>query len=100
MIEVRKPYFPYNLILYIFKKIKKADKVAMIDPFFLNIMAYPAPYEIPVSMHAHEVCHINQVKKEGKLKFVFKYLWYNIRYGYDNNPYEIEARAAETQGVK
>ena len=96
MKAVKKPYFPYNLILIIFKKIRKAERVAMVDPFFLNIMTYPKPYEISDQMFAHEITHIKQVKKEGRLKFVIKYLWYNIRYGYDNNPYEIDARNASS----
>lgn len=92
---VRKPYFPFNIILAIFRKLTKAEKVAMIDPFFLNIMAYPAPYEISDSCYAHECCHLEQVSREGRLKFVCKYLWYNIRYGYYKNPFEVEAREAE-----
>ena len=97
-IMVKKPYFPYNLILMVFRKVTKADKVAMIDPLFLNILAYPKPYEITEATHAHEQAHIAQVKKDGRLKFIFKYLWYSIRYGYDKNPYEVEARSAETAG--
>lgn len=40
----------------------------------------------------HELVHIEQIKREGKIKFLFKYLYYNIRYGYWDNPYEVEAR--------
>jgi len=43
----------------------------------------------------HELCHIQQYKKHGRYLFIFKYLWQNFRHGYYNNPYEIEARAAE-----
>ena len=91
---VKKPYFPYNFILWVFRKVTKADKVAMIDPFLLNILAYPKPYEISSTMYTHENTHIQQVKRDGRLKFIFKYLWYLIRYGYKNNPYEVEAREA------
>ena len=98
MVTVKKPYFPYNLILMFFRKVKKAERAAMIDPFFLNILAYPKPYEITEATYAHEQAHIEQVKRDGRLKFIFKYLWYSIRYGYDKNPYEVEARGAETAG--
>ena len=43
----------------------------------------------------HEDKHKEQYRREGWLKFVVKYLYYQIKYGYYNNPYEVEARAAE-----
>ena len=91
MKKVKKAYFPYNLILWIFKKktmCKPNSKLAMIDPVFLNILTIGKPYMLSES-------HIEQVKRDGRLKFIVKYLFYNIKYGYKNNPYEIEAREAE-----
>lgn len=49
------------------------------------------------SLRKHEMAHIEQIKKEGKIKFSVKYLYYSIKYGYLNNSYEIEARKAERQ---
>ena len=127
-VKVKKAYFPYNLILWVFKQTviwsetKKAQdepsakreqpnrfirwlrlffinkevyknkniRVAMIDPFSLKILTIGDPY-ITTKHYNHEACHIEQVKKEGRLKFIIKYLFYNIKYGYQNNPYEIEA---------
>lgn len=43
----------------------------------------------------HELAHIEQYKKHGLLKFLFLYLWYSMKYGYYNNPFEVEARKAE-----
>jgi len=43
----------------------------------------------------HEVCHLQQFKKNGNFVFVFKYLWESIRHGYYNNKYETEARKPE-----
>ena len=40
----------------------------------------------------HEDIHLNQIKKDGAIKFSIKYAYYSLRYGYINNPYEIEAR--------
>ena len=74
-------------------KVRSSTRVAMVDPFTLSIMVYPEPYEISETTYKHELVHIEQIKREGKLKFLFKYLFYLIRYGYDNNPYEIEARS-------
>lgn len=48
-------------------------------------------------VYKHEAKHIEQAKKEGIIKFYIKYLWFCIRYGYTNNPYEVEARAAEKE---
>ena len=41
---------------------------------------------------SHESIHIEQMQREGAIVFTFKYLWYLLKYGYWNNPYEIEAR--------
>lgn len=35
--------------------------------------------------------------REGRLLFSIKYLWWMCRYGYWNNPYEVEARRAESE---
>ena len=43
----------------------------------------------------HENKHKEQWEKEGLFFFPLKYLFYSIRYGYKNNPYEIEARSCE-----
>ena len=44
----------------------------------------------------HEIAHVLQWKKHGFIPFITKYLLYSIRYGYSNNPFEIEARKAES----
>ena len=38
----------------------------------------------------HENCHQNQIKKHGWFKFMFLYAYYSWKYGYDDNPFEIE----------
>lgn len=40
---------------------------------------------------AHEDYHKIQWLAEGTFKFAVKYIYYNLRYGYKNNPYEKEA---------
>ena len=45
----------------------------------------------------HERCHLEQIERDGRLLFALKYSWWTIRHGYWNNPYEVEAREAETQ---
>ena len=43
----------------------------------------------------HELQHVLQYQREGFTGFIFKYFINHIRYGYYNNPYEVEARDAE-----
>lgn len=43
-------------------------------------------------LRIHEETHIRQMKEDGKIWFTVKYLGYLIRYGYWDNPYEVEAR--------
>jgi hypothetical protein len=45
----------------------------------------------------HEYTHVQQTRRYGwwGLGFIIKYIWYTIKYGYKNNPLEIEAREAE-----
>lgn len=45
----------------------------------------------------HEICHINQFKRYGFYNFIIKYLYENIKHGYDDNKYEVEARNAENE---
>jgi hypothetical protein len=46
-------------------------------------------------LRKHELAHWKQAQELGVLKFYSKYLWYNLRYGYRENPMEVEARQAE-----
>lgn len=45
----------------------------------------------------HELAHIEQYQKHGVPKFLTLYLWYSIKYGYYNNPFEVEAREKEKE---
>jgi hypothetical protein len=43
----------------------------------------------------HEDWHKYQWAMDGVIKFSLLYVWYLIRYGYYDNPYEVEAREME-----
>lgn len=45
----------------------------------------------------HELCHLEQIRREGRLRFAVGYLWELVRRGYLANKYEVQARAAERQ---
>lgn len=42
---------------------------------------------------AHEQVHLEQIQRDGAVVWTLKVVWYLMRYGYRNSPYEIEARA-------
>jgi hypothetical protein len=44
----------------------------------------------------HEVKHVLQYQQHTYVLFLIKYLWHSFRKGYYLNPFEIEAREAET----
>lgn len=45
----------------------------------------------------HEMVHWRQFQKEGLLPFFINYLKGAAKYGYDKNPYEVDARKNETE---
>ena len=52
-------------------------------------------YETSHRLLRHEACHLEQIDRDGRIWFCVRYVAWLIRYGYRNNPYEIEARRAE-----
>jgi hypothetical protein len=49
------------------------------------------------SWHRHEDTHKEQWAQEGAAMFTLKYLWYSLRCGYKQNPFEVMARVAEKE---
>lgn len=43
----------------------------------------------------HELAHVRQWERQPRI-FPIRYIAYHIRHGYGDNPFEAEARAAET----
>lgn len=43
-------------------------------------------------LSTHEQVHWCQYERMGFWRYYLTYLWYQMRYGYANNPMEIEAR--------
>ena len=57
--------------------------------------------EIPDrSLIEHEKIHIRQQLKGWLIGFYIKYLYFNFRYGYKRNPYEVEAYKHEDDWKK
>lgn len=51
--------------------------------------------DVPDWLFRHEMEHVYQVYRMGCIWFYIKYLLLAIRYGHQNHPYEIEARARQ-----
>jgi hypothetical protein len=45
-----------------------------------------------LGLREHEMVHWRQAQRWGVLRFYCLYMWYQIRHGYEHNPFEIEAR--------
>ena len=45
----------------------------------------------------HELKHVEQYRRLGLFRFLALYGWYSLKYGYYNNPLEVEAREAENE---
>lgn len=58
-------------------------------PFVL--IAFPETDPRTPKLLKHEMVHVEQVRRLGFLKFYILYVLYSIRYGYRNNPFEVEA---------
>lgn len=59
-------------------------------------VAYIVPeYITDHGLRRHELKHLEQMQRDGKLVYMLKYTWWLIRYGYLQNPYEVEARKAQ-----
>ena len=61
-----------------------------------NIMFADDRDNVPMWLFRHELQHAYQQIREGLFLFTVKYFYYQIRYGYQLNPFEIEAREAQT----
>jgi hypothetical protein len=63
---------------------------------FYPFMFFLDPQDkVPNWLFRHELEHIYQVRRLGWWRFNAKYLYYLARRGYQDNPFEIEARKVE-----
>lgn len=58
-----------------------------------TIIVHPG-VELTGRLIRHELAHVRQWQRN-PLLFPARYVWNHIRYGYDGNPFEMEARDAE-----
>jgi len=59
------------------------------------IFIYPPHYQLKTRLINHENKHLEQWKRYWIIGFLPLYVYYHFKYGYWDNPLEIEARLAE-----
>jgi len=71
----------------------------LLKPFGFGAITLPPwgvffvkPWDEESNLWKHEAVHWAQYERMGAVRFYATYLWYQLRYGYRNNPMEIEAR--------
>lgn len=69
-------------------------RLQRVASFWETIYVLPG-WEHNRALIRHELCHLDQIRREGRLRFAVGYLWELLLHGYWNNKYEIAARAAE-----
>jgi spermidine/putrescine-binding protein len=60
-----------------------------------NVCYYYPGWEHHTWLVRHEEKHLEQMKRDGKIKYMVRYMWQWATVGYQNIDYEIEARQAE-----
>lgn len=60
----------------------------------VTFYSVPEKY-VSAAWRRHEECHKRQWKRLWYIGFLVAYIWYQVRFGYKNNPFEVEARAQE-----
>ena len=64
--------------------------------FWRTIYVLPG-HENDQHLLRHERKHLEQIERDGRLLFALRRSWLTLRHGYFMNPYEVEARAAESK---
>jgi hypothetical protein len=62
----------------------------------LGSRVYTRRAELSDAVLRHERAHVEQWRRYGRLRFPLLYLWYHWKHGYEKNPFEVEARRAES----
>lgn len=90
--SVRERSFPARIAAYNLK----ARKVAIVFGSTIHLHGTTvSEFLANTAWVKHELCHIRQYKRYGFIGFITRYLIESLRFGYYNNRFEVEARAAE-----
>ena len=67
----------------------------VLDPYDYGFQA--DPYQIYAWLREHELQHVRQIQRLGRVRFCVRYVYEMVRYGYWQSPLEEEARHAERE---
>jgi hypothetical protein len=81
-----------HLVVWFFSKITP-DTWAVTLGWWIFI--WPWCHATDERLIRHEQVHLRQWKRYWMVGFPFIYIYYHLKYGYQNNPLEIEARKEE-----
>lgn len=76
--------------------LRRAGFWAITLPLWTPTVYVLAEHREDAALLAHELVHVEQIRRMGRVRFALAYLWYQARYGYLDNPLEVEARALST----
>lgn len=75
----------------------QADQLAMVIGSTIHLHGVSIPdFLAQPRWVRHELCHVEQYRRYGTIRFLILYLIESIRNGYTQNRFEVEARAAES----
>jgi hypothetical protein len=84
------------MIAKIAARMLKSNKVAIVIAKTIYVYGVSIPnFVADKKWLLHELKHVQQYQEQGTIIFLLKYIYYTMRYGYYDNPYEKEARNAE-----
>jgi len=92
---VKAPRIHYNSTLAKILLPKKYEAFTIMQHIYIKCSKQSMTEIQRLRLLAHEGCHTAQYLRCGFFGFLFRYLWYSIKYGYNDNPLEVEARKAE-----
>ncbi len=87
-----------SILAYLASKVLRSRQCAIVIGRTIHLHGTPKlDFIKDTRWYKHELKHIEQFKQYGVVKFLFLYILYTFRYGYYQNPFEVEARNAEIQ---
>lgn len=92
------------LIVFLVNKIFKQHFVAITNTFNDRVHVLSKVYFESIIesdlLYKHELVHVLQVRKHGRFKFLVLNTINFIKFGYDKNPFEVEAYTLEADTVE
>lgn len=97
MIKIHSPFITELAFTSKFPFLERQEwiKGKAVWPFVFHSEANPSEELIE-----HERVHLRQQLRGLLIVFYIRYFYYHVKYGYWNNPYEVEARAVTRQVMK